>query len=107
MTLIALLFLYPTPMVHAWELDHAIPLDQSFTRADAPVIRDPRSVFLSGDPAGGTECGDEEWGDGEGAEALLGWPALPHPFRQDDLPSSSPSSPVAISPSLRSRNLRC
>jgi hypothetical protein len=106
MTLIALLLLYPTPLVHPWGLDHTIPGDH-ITRAVAPVIRDQRSVFSPANPSGGAECEDEEWGDGEGAEALLGWPALPRPFRQDDLPSHLPSSPVVISPSLRSLHLRC
>ena len=107
MTLIALLLLYPTPMVHAWGLDRANPRDQHLSCADAPVIRDLRSDFFSGDPAGGGGCGDEEWGEGDGAEALLDWPALLHPSRPDDLPSSWPSLLVDISPSHYSRHLRC
>jgi hypothetical protein len=107
MTLIALLFLYPTPMVHTWGLDHANPRGQLHSRDVAPVIRDRTSVFFSGDPARGAGCGEEEWDEGDGAEALLGWPALLHLSREDDLPSSWPTLAVDISPSLRSRHLRC
>jgi hypothetical protein len=107
MTLIAVLLLYPTPMVYTGGLDHSIPRDQPFTRAAAPVIRYPWSVFLSGDSDGGAGCEDEEWGDGEGADALLGWPALSRRFHQDYLPSRPLSSPWALSCSLRSRHLRC
>jgi hypothetical protein len=106
MTLIAVLLLYPTPMVHARGLERPIPRDQ-LTRAFGPIIRDRRSVLFSGDPAGGGGCEDEEWGDGDGAEALLGWPALPRRFRQDVLPCHSPTSQGPSSLSLRSRQLRC
>lgn len=107
MTLVAILLLYSTPMVHAWGLDHSIPRDQLFTRAVAPVIGYPGSVFLSGDSDEGAGCEDEEWGDDEGADALLGRPALPRTFRQDNPPSRPLSSPGALSRSLRSRHLRC
>src|SRR5262245_33239021 len=107
MTLIALLLLYPTPWLDPWGPDSTTPGDHILTRTAASVIRDLRSVFFSGDPAGEAECADEDRGDGEGAPPLLGWPALARPCRQDDRPSHPRSLSGTCSHSVRSRHLRC
>jgi hypothetical protein len=78
-----------------------------FAQDVAPAIPDQTLAFSSGDPTRGSECADGELGDGEGVRPLLAWPAHSLSCGQDDLPSHPPSLPGTLSPTVRSRHLRC
>ena len=101
MTLIAVLILFPTPSLHAWGPDEAIPLGRDRWRTVAPLVR----VASSG--ASQSDCADGEWGDDDGDNPFLDAPALPRPFRPGSPTSRRFRSPTVSSPSLRSRHLRC
>ena len=107
MTLIALLLLFPTPLLHPCGPDDTGRGDHVGTRPVATVIRDQGSVSSADDPSAGSECADGEWDEDEGAKSLLDWPVLPRPCRQNVLTSHLRWSPVTVPPSVRSRLLRC
>jgi hypothetical protein len=107
MTLIALLLLYPTPLLSPSGPDATSPGAQIRTLAAAPVFRDQRAVSSSDDPAGGTACAEEESDDDQRAEFVLACPALRRPGRQHDRPSRQPSSLLSFPSSVRSTRLRC
>jgi hypothetical protein len=105
MTLIALLLLYPTPLLHPSGSDATSPGAQIRTLA-APVFSDQRAVSPSEDPAGGAMYAEDE-SDDQRAEFVLACHALPRPCRRDDLPSRLPSAPLSFPFSVRSPHLRC
>jgi hypothetical protein len=101
MSLIALLILFPTPSLHAWGPDEAIPGVRDPWRTVAPLVRD---ASLG---ASQSDCADGEWGDDEGDNPLLDAPAVPGPYRPGSPPFRRCRS-LMISPrSLRSCHLRC
>jgi hypothetical protein len=100
MTLIAVLILFPTPSLHAWGPNEAIPGGRDRWRTLAPLVRDASSG------ASQSDCADGELGD-DGANPLLDAPALRRPYRPDSPPSQRCRSPMISPPSLRSGHLRC
>ncbi len=107
MTLIAVLILFPTPLLHPGGPNDAAPGCHVGPCVVAPLIGDPRSVSFPSERAGIGECSDDGWGDDEGAGSLLDGPVLPRPRWEDRLPSRRCGSPVSSSYSIRSRHLRC
>jgi len=107
MTLLALLILYPTPLVTTSGLVATSP--GAYTRAGAagPVLHDQRSVSSSADPAGGDVFPASEADDDQRDRSVLGDPALPRLCRRDDAPSRPRSWPLRFPSSVRPRHLRC
>ncbi len=71
MTLIAVLILFPTPSLHAWGLDAALPGGRIDLRSVAPLIGGRRSVSFPSDPSGIDECANGGWDDNDGAGSAL------------------------------------
>jgi hypothetical protein len=107
MTLIAVLILFPTPSLHAWGPDDAIPGGRDGSRAVAVHMGAPRLSASPGDPSGIGECAEGEWGDDDGVTPLVDLPSVPRRCRRGSPASRRCRSPMIDSPSLRSRHLRC
>jgi hypothetical protein len=107
MTLIALLLLYPTPLLHPWGRDGTSPGDHPFTRVVAPVIRDRGAAPLAGDLAEGGGRADGEWSDDEGVQPVVDRSALPDRGWPDHTLSRPLMSPQVFQLSSRPRHLRC
>ena len=107
MTLIALVILLPTPLLHPGGPDAAIPGGHVDLRTIAPLIGGRRSVSFPSDPTGVGGCADDGWGDDPGAGSLLDGPLFARLCGKNSRPSRRCPSPVNSSHSDRSRPLRC
>jgi hypothetical protein len=107
MTLIAVLIFFPTPSLHAWGPDDAIPGGRDGSRAVAVHMGVLLSSASAGDPFGIGECADGEWDDDTGVTPLVHLPSVPRRCRRCSPASRRCWSRMIDSPSLRSRRLRC
>jgi hypothetical protein len=107
MTLVALLLLYPTSLLHPSELDCPLSGHRAAIPALAQLIEHQGPDRLSGDSAREAECTGGESTDDEGAIPLLGCRSLPRLRGQDDRPSHLRSMLGIFLSSFRSPLLRC